>query len=482
MGELSEHDCQSFLNSCHITDKEIQQTIIKGSEGLPYYLDLMVDTYQQIKRQEKIPKTSDFSQTSHEVLDRFLIYLDRTEQETLKVLSIPRFWTKNLFSELVTEFKTQFPVTAYPELCRFSFIQEDDSKKYATMHNLMKIGLHERVRNQSPSLLDDVHLFLFNYYTNKLNDGSEVEKAICFVEGLFHGEFVLNEKELGNWIVSNAPILLNQGNWQPLIQTYQRILEYQESPYLHSLCHQELGILFTLKGQYELAEEHCLKAISLIQKGRIKGLDEYENDKRTAKVFHRLGKLYRHMNQYKESIESFKKALEELKTCKPDDVEGIEERAFVYIRLGKMMKLQSEYELAQQYYEQALLECETAIAMGHYSANIYSNLGEANEKLGELLIDEKDHAVENLAALNYLNASISAYDRALMDAKISKYIPVLAHKGLAYKRKAEYFSTNKHPEEKLTSFQKAIEIYNQVISLAPDYVDGYEMRGQLPLI
>ena len=56
MGELSEHDCQSFLHSCHITDQKIQQTIIKGSEGLPYYLDLMVDTYQQIKRQEKILK------------------------------------------------------------------------------------------------------------------------------------------------------------------------------------------------------------------------------------------------------------------------------------------------------------------------------------------------------------------------------------------------------------------------------------------
>jgi tetratricopeptide (TPR) repeat protein len=114
-------------------------------------------------------------------------------------------------------------------------------------------------------------------------------------------------------------------------------LEYQESLYLHSLSHHELGILFTLKGQYEFAEEHCLKAISLIKKGRINGLDEYENDKRTAKAFKRLGNFYRNTNRYKESIESFKSALEELKNCKLDDVEGIEERAFVYIRLGKMM-------------------------------------------------------------------------------------------------------------------------------------------------
>ena len=114
---------------------------MEGSKGVPFYLDLAVDTYLEIKAgQQRDPSPSDFG-TPRKVLERFLRYLDRAETETLKVLSAPRFWDRELFELLIEEFKTDYPVTALPELSRFSFIQEGQVPGTWTIHSLMREGL-----------------------------------------------------------------------------------------------------------------------------------------------------------------------------------------------------------------------------------------------------------------------------------------------------------------------------------------------------
>jgi len=475
MGELSPADCKNFLHSCGIVDEEIQEVIIKGSQGLPYYLDLMVDTFQLIQR-KRIPVIDDFSKRPEEVLQRFLRYLDRPEKETLKILSITRLWSEPLFAALITEFKTFYPTTAYAEFCEFSFIHDLDQSGYKTMHSLMKVGLQEQVLTQSQTLLEQVHSFLFHYYTNKLSEqNQENDIQTAFTEGLFHGDIILTDQELIEWLSKHCLVLLNKGKWSSLIHEFERIIELKTNDHLLAFSHQRLGELFAFKGQYKLAEQHFIDAIKRYEEERKRIVYVNSVYKNIAQIQKRLGDLYRNTNEYDKSIQAFMLAIENLEKIGEDDKESLQEISFISTRLGKIYKLQSNYELAKQYYQKALDGCKQLIDSGHSSSSIHGILGQTYEKLGELTNEGLHKAVE--PELSHFFQAIEAYDIALQDREMVDFIPTLAHQGLAYKRLAEHYSKDRQLKEKLDSFHKAIDIYHEVIRLAPDYVDGYEMRG-----
>jgi tetratricopeptide (TPR) repeat protein len=469
MGELSVSDCKSFLGSCGIVDDAIQETIIKGSEGLPYYLDLMVDTHQLIQR-KRPPVTEDFSKRPEEVLDRFLRYLDRPEQETLKILSVTRFWSEDLFADLVTEFKTTYPITAFVDLCQFSFIDGHIQNGHWKMHKLMRSGLQDQLKEQSPSRFEQVHRFLFSYYTKKMTDkGQSVDRmTTAFVEGLYHAEKILDEESLIDWLSKHTILLINNGKWSTLILELERMINHYSSKKLHAYSLHKMGELLALRGQHELAEIKLLVSIRLYE-------EELHDLKNIAQVQKRLGDLYRNSSKYEKSIQAFKSALINLEGFGNDDIESNQEMAYISLRLGKIYKFLSQYELAKSNYENALNLCNQLIDSKDASSSIFATLGQAYEKLAELISDEVQ--VKDPAAVNYLNKAIKAYENALQDKEMMDYIPVLAHHGLAYKRLAEFYSKDTHAKEKVNNFQKAIEIYNEVIKLAPDYIDGHEMRG-----
>src|SRR5665647_712086 len=153
--KLPEKDSLDFLNLCGIEEKEIQRVIIKGSEGVPYYLELAVDTYTEIAKTGS-PVPDNFARTRSEIFDRFMTYLSVSEQETLKVLSTPRFWNKDIFKALIEEFKTGYSLTAFSELSRFSFVQETEEGKLQ-LHPLMRESLQTY---QDQELKKEVHSFM----------------------------------------------------------------------------------------------------------------------------------------------------------------------------------------------------------------------------------------------------------------------------------------------------------------------------------
>jgi hypothetical protein len=168
LGGLADEDAKCFLKSCGIEDNAIQRVIIESSKGVPYCLDLAVDTYFEIKsRHQSEPQPSDFANTHQELVERFLLYLDRSEIETLKVLSTARKWDKSIFELLVTQFKTGYPITALGELCRFSFINKGDIPGTWTMHELMRESLQQK---QDEERQREIHRQVFDFYNEGLRD------------------------------------------------------------------------------------------------------------------------------------------------------------------------------------------------------------------------------------------------------------------------------------------------------------------------
>lgn len=71
--DLPEENARYLLECYGILEKNIQDVIINGSAGVPYYLDLSIETYKNIKKIRE-PKPGDFVEVPAEVFERFIKY------------------------------------------------------------------------------------------------------------------------------------------------------------------------------------------------------------------------------------------------------------------------------------------------------------------------------------------------------------------------------------------------------------------------
>ena len=120
-------------------------------------------------------------------------YLSVPEQETLKVLSTPRFWNKDIFKVLINNFNTGYPITAFSELNRFSFVQKTVGK--FQLHPLMRESLQVF---QDQDLKKEVHNFMLDFYSNQLKDvdieAITPEHETAFTEAFYHAsQLILSE-------------------------------------------------------------------------------------------------------------------------------------------------------------------------------------------------------------------------------------------------------------------------------------------------
>jgi hypothetical protein len=221
--ELPEGDAFKFLNLCEIKEKEIQEVIIEGSKGVPYHLKLAVDTYNEIFKTGS-PVPDDFATTPSDIFDRFMMRLSLQEQETLKVLSTPRFWNKDIFTALIDKFKTGYPLTAFGELKRFSFVQEMEGK--LQLHPLMRESLQVY---QDRELRTEVHSFMCHYYSDQLKkiDIKSItpEHENALIEAFYHAKESLEAEDLLSWFIVASDPFDRAAFWQLIVPLYEEVLK-----------------------------------------------------------------------------------------------------------------------------------------------------------------------------------------------------------------------------------------------------------------
>jgi GTPase SAR1 family protein len=133
---LSEQDANIFLLNCGVEDEILRGKIISASSGHPYHLNLSVDTYYELKNQGLEVTLEKFASSKRQVLDRFLRNLETSEIETLKILCVSRFFNKNLFEVMISNFRTGYPITKFDDFNRFCFINYENGKYF--IHDLMR--------------------------------------------------------------------------------------------------------------------------------------------------------------------------------------------------------------------------------------------------------------------------------------------------------------------------------------------------------
>jgi tetratricopeptide (TPR) repeat protein len=384
--KLPKKNALDFLNRCGIKEEEIQKVILKGSEGVPYYLELAVDTYTEITKTGS-PVPDNFARTRSEIFDRFMKYLSVSEQETLKILSTPRFWNKDIFNALIEEYKTGYPLTAFSELKRFSFVQEAEGK--LLLHPLIRESLQVY---QDQKLKEEVHSFMRTYYSDQLKSinirkiTAEHENALT--EAFYHAKESMGAENLFNWFISASDPFDRAAFWQLITPLYEEMLQIIEAelgpkhPDIAIILDNLAGLYESL-GDYEKALLLCQRALEINE--QVLGLKHSD----VAITLNNLALLYSHMGGYEEALPLFQRALEI-----SEENRGFEHLddpfyrvAFIATTLDNLAGLY--YQMGD--YEKALPLCQRSLKInekiqgpGHIDVAVtLNNLAELYESLGD---------------------------------------------------------------------------------------------------
>ncbi|MEG0835383.1 MAG: ATP-binding protein [Christensenellaceae bacterium] len=207
---LSSEYARKFLESCQITNIELQDAIITSSQGYPYYLDLCVDTYHKLANANKPINVELFNGGFQEIQECFFKSLTAAERESLKVLSIPRFYDIEIFGYLTGYFSTGYPVSSINNFNLFSFVKSGENGK-----NIVHALMRDEISKQLPTdLKTEIHKSMLSFYEQKVIDdelGMDILRYY-FTELVFH---------LKNSYSSADAISFVESNYLPLVKRFQ---------------------------------------------------------------------------------------------------------------------------------------------------------------------------------------------------------------------------------------------------------------------
>ncbi|HJQ67703.1 MAG TPA: protein kinase [Blastocatellia bacterium] len=180
----------------------------------------------------------------------------------------------------------------------------------------------------------------------------------------------------------------------------------------------QLGLLYTLRGNYERAEAACQKAVNL-QSQYISGKEGLQ----VVGAYARLGYVYYYQGRYDEAIAEYKRELEFLSSSD----HALRERSLVELnqKLGAAYFRKGLEEEAERHFKHALKKYEERLARGaddpytkYYVACLHSLRGDTDKAIKYL-----EETFVHLRALNTIRARIEPdFDRIREDPRFLRLV------------------------------------------------------------
>ena len=459
IGNLPEKYAVDLLNLCEVKEENIQKIILDGSKGVPYYLDLAIDTYNQIKK-DRQPVPNDFARTPSEIFEMFIKYLDKQETETLKVLSAPRFWDYYLFEALVKKFNTGYSLTAFSDLGSFSFTSKNSDDKWY-MHQLMKESLQEY---QDPDLRKRVHRFIFEYYSEKLraidikNITEEHKNAL--LEGFYHAKITLEMSELLEWLITISKPFQEAAFWYLLLPLYEEMLRIQNTklPSEHldiATTLNKMAVLYNKMGKYKDALLLYQQSLKI----RKKMLEPDNPD--IASTLNGLAWIYFKMGEYEKALPLYQEALEirekVLGPKHPDVARSLDNKAALMKNMGRYYEALPLYQRALGIREKVFGKEHRAVATNlNNIAILYAAEGKYEQAL-ELYLQSLE-IKEKILGKEHPSVSTTLSNMSVLYIKLGKYKEALSSCQKAYEIREKALGPS-HPSI-ATTLSNLAEIYS----------------------
>ena len=218
---------EEFLVKCNIMESDIRQHMINISMGLPYHLNLLVDTYAEIKNLNLAPKIELFATDSTKILQCFFKYLRQDEIATIEILSIARFYNFELFNHLISKFSTGYPITLFDEFNKCTYVHSSGQGIYH-LHEIMRKEIFDVIPYE---LIQNVHCSIMNYYYELFIMNSSLDDQKVFVkECIYHAKNAMGKPDYKKYILSNFltffKTLQNTGESQYLYDVLVDVFSY----------------------------------------------------------------------------------------------------------------------------------------------------------------------------------------------------------------------------------------------------------------
>lgn len=198
---LEDSDVDLFLTNCGIKESDIRNKMQSISMGVPYHLDLLVDTYIEMKNKNIVPHVELFANNARDILECFFKFLHEEEIAVIKIISIPRFYTFDLFKYLLLDFPTGFSITMFDEFNKFSFVSRIDKETFH-IHEIMRRDVLEIM---SCEMLQKINKSIAQYYFSLYKNSTIYnEKKNTIKEGIYHLKYYLPHHNYVEFLLSNV--------------------------------------------------------------------------------------------------------------------------------------------------------------------------------------------------------------------------------------------------------------------------------------
>jgi len=308
LSKLNEEEIKELLSYHSILDEEIQYAIINNLNGYPLSVRLAVELYEALIKKNTTPTYKDFEnlKTEREIFDRLIKYLTRQEAQALEALALTPSWDYDLFLSLMNCFNIHFSFDDYLNLVRFSFIIEEQGRY--RIHDVMRENLltyqrkEKRIRG---------HEYLFTQYKEILTEKgiltNPAKLIVPFQNAFYHGFSLIQEEyitatEFVDWYreIDRYYLDTHQNHLTlSLIEQLQNIMEQRnddESLRIFTVLQYDIAYIMMMEiRNFENAEQLLHRIVSF----RLKYFGE--NDELTAKAYYGLGLLYTLKKDYEKA-------------------------------------------------------------------------------------------------------------------------------------------------------------------------------------
>ncbi|MFE2057515.1 AAA family ATPase [Streptomyces sp. NPDC059446] len=177
---LESRYCEELLSNAGVQDAARQAIITRASQGIPFYLELAVDTPERAAGEREVPQDR--------IKDRFLDHVPEDRRRVLQHLGLARLFNRSMFMRFVKD------DTLWDELIQYSFVQQVSGDWYQ-LHQLMVDALHAQWTQDRQRPAHQVLQLFWEEYAGDPdahgpNDSRTARLAVGFAplqEAVYHG-------------------------------------------------------------------------------------------------------------------------------------------------------------------------------------------------------------------------------------------------------------------------------------------------------
>lgn len=464
---LNEIHSSTLLERGGVSDVNVKSLFLEMARGFPLYLTLLVDTYRLDPQPADVLRLAlaENAQIDKRILNRFFYNLTDSEAETLRVLSLANYFTRELLEFIVCRFNIGFPFTHFEEFVSYSFI-EPSGNSYFIQRNVRDIV----GSSVSQNLASRAHQAFSDYYESEFESDGQYEHLYQLA---FHRASYLDSESLLEWVTTVVcPIIdawRTRGERRKIYDLLQMLLETLDFDSLGASLLGSYTDIVHLGGDYQRSVELIDDYLSR------NGIDQLGEQ---AILYLKTRKLH-HAMFYESATDLLSEAIGLRESCNLSASDALVELDFLIG--GNLSVLAGDFAAAEKWLTVAQIDgiaCETANIQARIDRKLADISLVQEDFFGALSILEPYMQLESKSSGHltryevYLLGSIGEYYRSVGECKLAesyfgKLLSVTQEKGMpgweahAFLALAVLYTQMNRVDDAVFFAKSAYELYEQ---------------------